>query len=612
MVERILIWLDTRTDYRRLLLPIRRRVLPGGPRWEYSTASCLLWLLVVEALTGFLLMATYSPSVTSAWASVHFIEESQAGSFIRGLHHYTSHALIVMFVIHIGRVLWRAGFRPPHELVWVTGLLLFPVTILWAITGNPLSATVRGMAQIEVEGNILGSTPLVGPWIQRMLIGGDEVGHLTLTHLYFLHVALLPLGVGLLLAVHIAQVYRYGLATPHSLDSRELARSVPYWPYQTLRNMIVLAGVLGALSLMALVWKAPLDAPADPQLPHTPRPEWYFLCLFELRRYFTGNLEFVATLVIPLLGLGMLLAMPLVEGRCSARFSSGLRAGILFVGLGGWAGLTLTSLARDWQDAEFRQSRAQTEAFGRRAGELANHNEVPPEGAIALLRGDPQTQGPLIFAQHCAACHSHLDAAGNGIAAHKPSAANLYGFAGRRWIAGLLDPQQFGSPNYFGNTRAAGGDMAGAIAEAFDKARTTESTAELRSQLEKAAWALSAEAALPDQLEADRRDQTTIAAGAELIGGALNCTECHRFRDKGELGSAPDLTGYGSRDWLVGIISNPQHERFYPDDRNDRMPAFAESADQPQTNLLGPREVQLLADWLREPVAEPQGIQPAQ
>lgn len=601
MHEQFFLWLNARTDYRRILLPIRRRLVPGGPRWEYSTASCLLWLLLVEAVTGFLLMATYSPSVTSAWASVHFIEESASGSFIRGLHHYTSHALIVMFVIHMLRVLLRAGFRPPHELVWITGLLLFPLTILWAITGNPLAATVRGMAQIEVEGNIIGSTPWIGPLVQRMLIGGDEVGHLTLTHLYFLHVALLPLGVGLLLAVHIAQVYRYGLSTPRWLDSRELARSVPYWPYQTLRNMIVLAGVLSALSLAAYVWKAPLEAPADPQLPHTPRPEWYFLCLFELRRYFTGNLECIATLVIPLVGLATLLALPLVDARCPARASGALRWSLVLAGLGGWAGLTLTSLARDWGDAEFQQSRAQTAEFGRRAMLLANHNEVPPEGAIALLRGDPQTQGPLLFAQHCAACHSHVDADGRGIAAAKPSAANLAGFASRAWIAGLLDPERLRSPHYFGNTRAASGDMVGAIVEAFEKAAATEMEGELRGQLEKAAWALSAEAQLPGQRAADQRDQTAIAAGAQLLSGALKCTECHKFHDHGELGSAPDLTGYGSRDWLIGIISNPGHERFYPDDRNDRMPAFAESASQPETNLLSPREVRMLADWLREP-----------
>ena len=114
MLRELLTWLDERTEYRRLWLPIRRRMLPGGPRWEYSTASCLLWLMVVEAVTGFLLMVTYSPSTTSAWASVHYIEDSPSGSFIRGLHHYAAHALLIMFAVHTIRVLLQAGFRPPR------------------------------------------------------------------------------------------------------------------------------------------------------------------------------------------------------------------------------------------------------------------------------------------------------------------------------------------------------------------------------------------------------------------------------------------------------------------------------------------------------------------
>jgi mono/diheme cytochrome c family protein len=70
------------------------------------------------------------------------------------------------------------------------------------------------------------------------------------------------------------------------------------------------------------------------------------------------------------------------------------------------------------------------------------------------------------------------------------------------------------------------------------------------------------------------------------------CTECHQFRKKDEDATAPDLTGYGSREWLIGIIANPKHERFYGT-RNDRMPAFGEE------KILDARSIELLADWLR-------------
>ena len=74
------------------------------------------------------------------------------------------------------------------------------------------------------------------------------------------------------------------------------------------------------------------------------------------------------------------------------------------------------------------------------------------------------------------------------------------------------------------------------------------------------------------------------------------CTDCHKFRNLGEIGDAPDLTGYGSRQWLIDFINNPSHTRFYGK-TNDRMPAF--NAD-PDSQLLTPEEIGQIADWLRD------------
>lgn len=232
------------------------------------------------------------------------------------------------------------AFQAPRELLWITGLMMFPLMLVWAISGNPLTGGVRGVSQIEVEGHIIGSTPWVGPIIQRILIGGDEVGHLTLTHLYFLHVGLLPLLVIGLLLFHIGQVIRHGLsvaelggpqddvshwtapnlvnlATPHPKSL--MPPRLRYFPHQTVRNMTVLTIVLGIIAAIAWQKGAPLDAPADPTLPHTPRPEWYFRSLFELRHYFTGDWEFVATIIIPAAVLAFFVLFPLLDRRCSPR-----------------------------------------------------------------------------------------------------------------------------------------------------------------------------------------------------------------------------------------------------------------------------------------------------
>ena len=115
---------------------------------------------------------------------------------------------------------------------------------------------------------------------------------------------------------------------------------------------------------------------------------------------------------------------------------------------------------------------------------------------------------------------------------------------------------------------------------------------DLKKELQTAVVALSAEARLKSQRAADQRDEAIIQAGTgALVGDQLGCMDCHKFHDNGEE-SAPDLTGYGSREWLVAFISNPEHERFYGE-RNDRMPAYGEEKS------LTEQEIGLVADWLR-------------
>lgn len=578
-------WLNSRLGIDELLRPFRRRVVPDGPRWTYTTGPCLMWMLVVELVTGLALMTSYSPSTTSAWASVFYIESLPSGSFIRGLHYYAGQALIVLFIVHTIRVMAQATYRAPRELIWVTGLICIPLVTVWAVTGNPLQGSQKAYAQIEVEGNIIASTPVVGPVIRRVLIGGDSVGNLTITHLHFLHVAFLPILVGFILYIHVTQVIRH---SPKVDDLENPDAAVRYWPAQTLRNLIASAGALAVVGYLAYRYGAPLETPADPELHHIPRPEWYFLFLFELRRYFTGDYEFIATIVIPGLTLLVLLLLPAIDWVCSQRLSAVLRTLIVIGGVCAWSGLTLSSVLRDREDSEYQESLAEMEQLADRAQVLALQG-IPPAGASALLRNDPKIQGPLLFEQHCAVCHPFLDPEGEGIAAETPSAPNLYGFATRDWIAGLLDPEQVGGERYFGNTGFTEGEMVDWVVN-YGYVADDEKEAFLQN-MKLVAAALSAQAELRMQAEADVEDIEQVREGIRLIKEEVGCVDCHKFSDAGELGYAPDLTGYGSRSWLIAFISNPEHRRFYPES-NEGMPIFQESLDR--------RTIGLIADWLRQ------------
>ena len=116
--------------------------------------------------------------------------------------------------------------------------------------------------------------------------------------------------------------------------------------------------------------------------------------------------------------------------------------------------------------------------------------------------------------------------------------------------------------------------------------------AEEKAMIERVIAAVSAEAQLPGQREIDARDASLIEQGRKEFGETgLNCADCHEFRGEGG-GKGPDLTGWGSREWTIGIMHNPAAKKYYGR-RNDRMPAFGEKGE------LDAREIGMLADWLR-------------
>ena len=130
--------------------------------------------------------------------------------------------------------------------------------------------------------------------------------------------------------------------------------------------------------------------------------------------------------------------------------------------------------------------------------------------------------------------------------------------------------------------------------------------AELRDRVQNVADALAAEAGQNVGMIADLDER--VAAGRTAIVEEFACVDCHKFHDDGALGLAPDLSGYASAEWLRAFVSNPEHERFYPD-TNDRMPAFAAS-DDPAANRLSPAELDLLVAWLRGEWYEPATVNP--
>jgi ubiquinol-cytochrome c reductase cytochrome b subunit len=178
-------WIDDRTGYRTLVhallllnFPVQRTV-----RWRYIWGGALAFAFLAEIVTGVLLMTVYSPSAASAWGSVYYIQYTLApwGSFIRGLHHWLSHLMIVLVMIHLTLIVLTAGYRAPKEFIYWSGLVLGFLVLGLAVTGNPLPWDQEGYWSYQIETSIAGTMPLVGPRLRSRLVGGVGLGHQTIT-----------------------------------------------------------------------------------------------------------------------------------------------------------------------------------------------------------------------------------------------------------------------------------------------------------------------------------------------------------------------------------------------------------------------------------------------
>ena len=600
-------WLDDRIGWRG----IWRASCGGGcdPRgrcWWPISLSVIFFLLVQQSLTGFFLWVYYSPSSQSAWESVYFIQHHiTLGWLLRGIHFWGAQVLVGFLAISLALRIFSGFYRAPREWVFWTGLVLFAFALGSCLTGDLLRWDQEGYAATQTRVSFLMLLPKVGASLYRLAAGGPEFGHHTLTRFFALHVGVLGFGMWLFALAHAALARRASRAVETSPEAYKNARPDPRFPVVVQGLVCLLALVVVLLFVFhrglpgvgeASAWKSPqtsfgvaLGAPADLDPAHfygAARPEWSFRGLYGFSNVFPGELKILPIFVIPGIIAVLVLAMPIL-GRCSlGHYWNMLLTVVLIGGLGYF---TFTSYAHDKHDEGYQAAKAAAEEEAARTVELiALRGGVPPAGALAFLRQDPKTEGPRVFEQQCVSCHNFSTTVGKPLLGDAPSAPDLFGFASREWLKGFLDPKQIVTEKYYGNTRFAAGAMVRYVEERFAKLPEEEQAAIIA--------ALSAEARLPEQRKIDNEQSAVIARGRELI--VRECTRCHEFHGSGPVGQAPVLTGYGSREWLLGLVASPEHVAFYGL-RNDRMPVYVEDSLRPEKNRITDVQLSVIVDFIR-------------
>ncbi len=258
----------------------------GSSIWYYM-GGLALFFLCVQIVTGILLMLYYRPVPESAHDSIQMlITKVPFGEVIRSLHSWTSNALIATVLVHMFSAFFMKAYRTPRAILWVTGIVLLLLMLGFGFTGYLLPWDQTAYFATRIGTEIPRSVPIIGDWVATWLRGSKEVTGSTLTRLFALHVAILPLIAIAFAVTHVAITALASSSVPRGAKIKGATRFIPN--YIMGEAMLWLVG-LCVLLAVAILYPWPLETGYDLMKPTEPpagvHPEWYFMFLFQSLKY---------------------------------------------------------------------------------------------------------------------------------------------------------------------------------------------------------------------------------------------------------------------------------------------------------------------------------------
>jgi cytochrome b6 len=306
-------WLDDRLRVRAIRDFLAHKDVPAHDHaiWYYL-GGVTLFLYCIQVATGVLLLLYYRPSPETAFESVrHIMANVPFGWLVRSLHAWAANLMVAAAFSHFFSVFFLKAYRAPREPTWMTGCLLLMLTLVFGFSGYLLPWNELAYFATNVGTDIVSKVPVVGEPMLHVMRGGDRVSGATLTRLFGVHVALLPLLTTLLLLVHLALVQVHGMSEPEATEGRP-AHHVPFYPDFILREAFLWLLILAVLIGLATFLPWELGTKADPFAPAPAgiRPEWYFTFLSQSLKYVPAEVfgfegEQVAIMGVGVIALGL-------------------------------------------------------------------------------------------------------------------------------------------------------------------------------------------------------------------------------------------------------------------------------------------------------------------
>jgi mono/diheme cytochrome c family protein len=206
----------------------------------------------------------------------------------------------------------------------------------------------------------------------------------------------------------------------------EKAKGIKFFPDIIYKDTIVSFAIFILMVALAMFVGVPGEPPADPSdSSYVPRPEWYFLFLFEMLKFFPGRIEFVGTAIIPGLAVLFLLLLPLYDRSVKRHPRSRPVATIIMsVIVLAIVGLTLRAVIT-----------------------------TPPQAeAVGLTYQEQVAAGQTLYVEHCAECHGEEGEGGvvedvEGLEGTYLEALNSEDFLYTRTDETIFLVTEYGQPN---------------------------------------------------------------------------------------------------------------------------------------------------------------------
>ena len=268
-------------------------------KWWFCLGGSIMYLFMIQVVTGVILTFYYIPSPEEAYQSVARIsQEIRFGWYIRSLHKWSANFMIVALFLHMLRVYFTSAYRHPRQFNWMIGVLLVAVTMTFGFTGYSLVYEQLSFWGATVATNITDAVPFVGPTLAHLMRGGPEIGPNTLTRFFMLHVVILPVVAFILISLHILLIRLHGVTELYFEGETvpEKEKFFKFWPDHGTTELLVGTLLIYVLTIVSLVFPAGLGEPANPSItPEHIKPEWYFFFNFRLLKLTSLKLSVIIT-----------------------------------------------------------------------------------------------------------------------------------------------------------------------------------------------------------------------------------------------------------------------------------------------------------------------------